>query len=59
MHPLTGKTENYQAPSLGLVVVFVCKNRSEDVSLTVGERRLNRFVDVRDISFKRCEWNLV
>ena len=59
MHPATGKTENYQDPSLGLDTVFVCKDGSEDVSLTVGEGRLNRFEDVRDISFKCCEWNLV
>ena len=59
MHPATGKTEDYQDPSLGLVTLFVCKDRSEDVSLTVGERRLDRFEDVRDISFKCCEWNLV
>ena len=59
MHPTTGKTKDYQDPSLGLDTVFVCKDRSEDVSLTVGERRLDRFEDVRDISFKSCKWNLV
>ena len=37
MHPATGKTEDYQDPSLGLGTVFVCKDRSEDVSLAVGE----------------------
>ena len=55
MHPTTGKREDYQDPSLGLDTVFVCKDRSEDVSLTVGERRLDRFEDVRDISFKSCK----
>ena len=59
MHPATGKTENDQDPPLGLDTVFVCKDGSEDVSLTVGERRLNRFEDVRDISLKCSEWNLV
>ena len=41
MHPATGKTDNYQDPSLGLDTVFVSKDGSENVSLTVGERRLN------------------
>ena len=59
MHPATGKTEDYQDPSLGLGTVFLGKHRSEDVSLTVGEGGLDGFEDVRDISFKSSEWNLV
>ena len=59
MHPLTGKTEDYQDPSLGLGTVFLCKDRSEYVSLTVGEWRLDGFEDVRDISFKCSERDLV
>ena len=59
MHPATGKAENYQDPSLGLGTVFLGKHRSEDVSLAVGEGGLDGFEDVRDISFKCCEWNLV
>ena len=59
MHPATGKTEDYQDPPLGLGAVFVRKDGSEYVSLAVGERRLDGFEDVRDISFKCCEWNLV
>ena len=59
MHPATGKTENDQDPPLGLDAVLVSKDGSENVSLTVGERRLNGFEDVRDVSLKCSEWNLV
>jgi hypothetical protein len=59
MHPATGKTENDQDPPLGLDTVFVSKDGSENVSLTVGERRLNGFEDVRDVGLKCSEWNLV
>jgi len=59
MHPATGKTENDQDPPLGLDTVFVSKDGSENVSLTVGERRLDGFEDIRDVSLKCSEWNLV
>jgi len=59
VHPATGKTENDQYPPLGLGTVFVSKDRSEDVSLTVGERRLNRLEVVRDVGLECSEWNLV
>ena len=59
MHPATGKTEDYQDPPLNLGTVFLGKHRSENVSLAVGEGGLDRFEDVRDISFENSEWNLV
>jgi hypothetical protein len=59
VHPATGKTENDQYPPLGLGTVFVSKDGSEDVSLTVGERRLNGLEDVRDVGLECSEWNLV
>ena len=59
MHSATGKTENDQYPPLGLDTVFVSKHGTENISLTVRERRLNRLEDVRDVSLKCSEWNLV
>jgi len=59
VHPATGKTENDQYPPLGLGTVFVSKDGSEDVSLTVGERRLYGLEDVRDVGLECSEWNLV
>ena len=59
MHPATGKTENDQYPPLGLDNVFVSKDGSENIGLTVGERRLNGFEDVRDVGLECSEWNLV
>jgi len=59
MHPATGKAENNKNPSLGLDTIDLSENRFEDVSLTVGERRLDRFEDIWDICFKRHEGYLV
>ena len=42
VHPATGKVEYNKDPSFGLVIVDMGENRSEDVCLTVGKRRLNR-----------------
>ena len=59
MHPATGKTENNQYPPLGLGTVFVSKDGPENVSLTVGERRLYGLEDVGDVGLECSEWNLV
>ena len=59
MHSATGKTENDQYPPLGLDTVFVSKHGTENISLTVRERRLNRLEDVRDVSLECSKWNLV
>ena len=59
VHPVTGKAENNKDPSFGLVTVDMGENRSEDISLTVGERRLNRLEDIGDICFVRHEGYLI
>ena len=59
MHPSTGKTENDQDPPLGLDAILVSKDGSKNVSLTVGERRLNGLEDVRDVGLECSKWNLV
>ena len=56
MHPATGKAEHNNDPSFGL---DMGENRSEDVCLTIGKRRLNRLEDIGDVSLKRCEGYLV
>ena len=59
VHPATGKAENNKDPSFGLVTIDVGENRSEDVGLTVGERRLNRLEDIGDICFEHHEGYLI
>ena len=59
VHPATGKAENNKDPSFGLVTIDVGENRSEDVGLTVGERRLNRLEDIGDVCFERREGYLI
>ena len=49
MHPATGKAEHNNDPSFGL---DMGENRSEDVCLTIGKRRLNRLEDIGDVSLK-------
>ena len=44
-----GETEHYEDPSLELGVVLGGQDRSKDISLAVGEMRLNGLEDVRYI----------
>ena len=59
VHPATGKAEHNNDPSFGLVTIDMGENRSEDVCLTVGKRRLNRLEDIGEVCLKRREGYLV
>ena len=59
VHPATGEAEHNQNPSLELLSVLIGKYGSKDISLTIGEGRLDGFEDIRDISLECREGFLV
>ena len=54
-----GDEKHYMDPSLELNVVLGGQDGSKDVSLTVGERRLDSFEDIKYVSLEGCETLLV
>ena len=54
-----GEAEHYEDPSLDLEVVLGGQDRSKDVCLAVGERRLDSLEDIRYVSLEGCETLLV
>ena len=54
-----GDAKHYEDPSLELDIVQGGQDRSKDVSLAIGEQRLNSLEEVRYISLESCETLLV